>query len=279
MGNLSKCYKLIDLRKILNERVKCYEEKYGKSDKTIETFYNTKENGYWDLINECRLYIEAKQLVITTPLVLYSIPFARIIGYDIIDVNGNHSIPLITASTTVTKTDTGDMIKRAIIGGIVAGGIGAVVGASTAKKTTTSKLSEVDEYRNLIRMNTNSTNLALIIKTDDISSPTLKIPFDMFRKEAEELAASLNTIINQNANTTETDDSIISTETAKLVSVGRKMGIEPTDPFKKYEEEYQKKMQEEREKRARKEKWEAIGGWIWIIMIVGLCIWACCVSN
>lgn len=269
MGYLDKCYKLIDLRKILNESVKCYEEKYGNSDKIIETFYNTMDHGYWDLINECRLYIEAKQLVITTPLVSYSIPFARIIGYDIIDVNGNRSTPLITASTTITKTDTGDMIKRAIIGGAVAGGVGAVVGAATAKKTTTSKLSKIDEYRNLIRMNTNSTNLALIIKTDDISSPTLEIPFDMFRKEAEELAASINVIITQNANTTEIDESKISTKTSNLVSIGRKMGIEPTDPYKKYEEE----------REVRKEKWGAIGAWIIIIMIAGALIWACCISN
>ena len=100
----------------------------------------------------------------------------------------------------------------------------------------------------------------------------------MFRKEAEELAASINAIITQNANTTEIDESKISTETSKLVSIGRKMGIEPTDPFKKYEEENKKRMQEEREKKVRKENWEAIGGWIVIIMIAGALIWAC-VSN
>ena len=271
MGDLKKCYKLEDLRHILNKRVKCYEEKYGKADKTIETFFNTNENGYWDLINECRLYIEAKQLVITTPSVIYSIPFARITGYYLIDVNGKHSTPLISASTAVTKTDTGDMIKRAIFGGLIAGGGGAVVGATSAKKTTTSKLSEVDEYINLIRMNTNSTNLSLNIKTDDISSPILKIRFDVFREEAEDLAATLNAIITQNANAIEIDDSKISTESAKLESVGRELGIEPTDPFKKYEIQWQK----EREKRARKEQWEAIGGWIMIILFSGFLIWAC----
>lgn len=278
MSSFSKCYKIKDLRKILSERVSGLEKQYGKADKTIETFYNTKEDGYWDLINECRLYVNTNRLLITTPLVLYDIPFSRIIGYDIIDVNGNSSTPLITATTTVTKTDTGDLVKRAIIGGIVAGGVGAVIGAATAKKTTTTELSKVDEYRNLIRMNTNSTNLALIIKTDDIASPSLKIRFDMFKKEAEELAASLNAIINQNANTNDTDDSKISTEKAKLVSVGKKLGIEPTDPFKKREEEYQQRMQEEREEAARKEKWQAIGGFVALAIIVGMIIFAICVS-
>lgn len=278
MANFNKCYKLKDLQKILNERVRLYEDKYGKADKIIETFYNTKENGYWDLINECRLYKEAKKLVITTPSVLYSIPFARIVGYDIIDVNGNQSAPLITATTTVTKTDTGDMIKRAIIGGVVAGGVGAVVGAITAKKTTTSKLSEIDEYRNLIRMNTNSTNLALIIRTDDISTPTLKISFDMFRNKAEDLAAILNAIIVQNSKYAEIDETKISKEGAKLLSIVKKMGIEPSNPFKKYEDEYQKRIQEEREERAIKEKWDAIGGWI-VVIIICVCVIFACLSN
>lgn len=278
MSHFSKCYKLNDLRRILNKRVSSYEEKYGKADKTIETFYKTQENGYWDLINECRIYIQAKHLVITTPLVLYSIPFGRIIGFDIIDVNGGRSTPLISANTTVTKTDTGDMVKRAIIGGVVAGGIGAVIGAATAKKTTTTELSQVDEFRNLIRQKLNSTNLELIIKTNDIANPTLKVRFDIFKKEAEEMAASLTAIINQNAHGIETDEKPISIETAKIISIGKKMGIEPTDPFKKYEEEYQQRMQEEREEAARKEKWETIGGGVVIIIIVFFFVWACCVS-
>lgn len=279
MSHFSKCYKLKDLRKILRERVSSFEEKYGKADRTIETFYNTQENGYWDLINECRIYIQAERLVITTPLVVYNIPFGRIIGFDIIDVNGGRSTPLISANTTVTKTDTGDMIKRAIIGGVFAGGVGAVIGAKTAKKTTTTELSQVDEFRNLIRQKLNSTNLELIIKTNDISNPTLKVRFDMFKKEAEEMAALLTAIINQNAYKTETDEHPVTIETAKIVSIGKKMGVEPTDPFKKHEEEYQQRMQEEREATANKEKWEAIGGWIVIILlIVFFFVWACCVS-
>lgn len=274
MSSFNKCYKIKDLRSILNKRVSPYEEKYGKPDKIIETFYNTKEDGYWDLINECRLYLQAKQLVITTPLVLYVIPFRKIIGYEIIDVNGNRSTPLITATTTVTKTDTGDMIKRAIIGGVVTGGVGAVIGAATAPKTTISELSKVDEYRNLLRMHTDSTYLALNIKTDDIASPVLKIRFDMFKEETEELAASLNAIICQNTNSNEADDSTISIEPSQIVSVGKKMGIEATDPFIKQEEENKIQMQEEREA----ENGKTIMGFIALAIIIIMLIWAFCVS-
>lgn len=279
MSSSNKCYKIKDLRRILNKRVTNFEAKYGKSDKIIETFYNTRENGYLELINECRIYTNSNRLIIITTTVIYDIPFQRIIGYDIIDVNNNRSTPLLTATTTVTKTDTGDLIKRAIIGGVVAGGVGAVIGAATAKKTSTTELSEVDEYRNLIRMNTSSNNLALIIKTDDVASPTLQIHFDSFKKEAEDLAASLNAIISQNANNNEIDNSKISTEKAKLTSVGKELGINPTDPFKKYEMEYQRQMQKEREVAVKKAKWEAIGGWIVISVIIIAFIWTCCASK
>lgn len=274
MSSFNKCYKIKDLRNILNKRVSLYEEKFGKPEKTIETFYNTNEDGYWDLINECRLYLQGKQLIITTPHVLYVIPFRRIIGYEIIDVNNNRSTPLIKATTTVTKTDTGDMIKRAVIGGVVAGGVGAVIGAATAQKTTTSELSKVDEYRNLIHINTNSTNLALIIKTDDIASPNLEIPFDSFKKKAEDLAASLNAIITHNANSDENDDTKVIIEKAKIVSYGSKLGFEPTDPFKKQEEDCQRHIQEEREKAARKEKWETIAVFIALALIIATILFA-----
>ena len=274
MTDFKQCYKLSDLRKILNKRASSLETIYGKSDKTIDTFYNTNQDNYWVLINQCRLYFQAKHLVVITPSKLFSIPFARIVGYDIIDVNGGQKTPLLTASTSVIKTDMGDMIKRAIIGGVTAGGVGAVVGAATAKKTITSELSKVDEYRNLIRINTNSTNLALIIKTDDIASPTLKIPFDSFKKKAEDMAASLNAIITHNVNSNDNDDTKVLIEKAKIVSYGSKLGLEPTDPFKKQEEEYHRQMQEERESAARKEKLEKIGVFITLALIIATILFA-----
>ena len=133
---------------------------------------------------------------------MYNIPTDRIIGYDIVDVNGGNKPPLISATTTIVKTDAGSLVKRAIIGGVLAGGVGAAIGAATAKKTFTQELSDVDHFRNLLRSSIDSTNLEVIIKTDDIESPMVRIRFDSYKKKAEEFAAILNIFIKQNAEPT-----------------------------------------------------------------------------
>lgn len=264
-----KCYKLRDLRTILNKRHSNSEGQYGAPDKKIEVFYKADEDN-WELINECRIYTKAKQLIVTTPLVVYNIPTGRIIGYDIVDVNGGNKPPLISATTTIVKTDTGSLVKRAIIGGVLAGGVGAAIGAATAKKTFTQELSDVDHFRNLLRSSIDSTNLEVIIKTDDIESPMVRIRFDSYKKKAEEFAAILNIFIKQNAEPTNSgiENSNISTETTHIVTVGRKLGIEPINLGKKWKEEYQKQMQKEREETARKEKWETIGVFAVLALII-----------
>jgi len=264
-----KCYKLRDLRTILNKRHSNSEGQYGAPDKKIEVFYKADEDN-WELINECRIYTKAKQLIVTTPLVVYNIPTGRIIGYDIVDVNGGNKPPLISATTTIVKTDTGSLVKRAIIGGVWAGGVGAAIGAATAKKTFTQEISDVDHFRNLLRSSIDSTNLEVIIKTDDIESPMVRIRFDSYKKKAEEFAAILNIFIKQNAEPTNSgiENSNISTETTHIVTVGRKLGIEPINLGKKWKEEYQKQMQKEREETARKEKWETIGVFAVLALII-----------
>lgn len=264
-----KCYKLRDLRTILNKRHSNSEGQYGAPDKKIEVFYKADEDN-WELINECRIYTKAKQLIVTTPLVVYNIPTDRIIGYDIVDVNGGNKPPLISATTTIVKTDAGSLVKRAIIGGVLAGGVGAAIGAATAKKTFTQELSDVDHFRNLLRSSIDSTNLEVIIKTDDIESPMVRIRFDSYKKKAEEFAAILNIFIKQNAEPTNSgiENSNISTETTHIVTVGRKLGIEPINLGKKWKEEYQKQMQKEREETARKEKWETIGVFAVLALII-----------
>ena len=152
----------------------------------------------------------------------------------------------------------------------MAGGVGAAIGAATAKKTFTQELSDVDHFRNLLRSSIDSTNLEVIIKTDDIESPMVRIRFDSYKKKAEEFAAILNIFIKQNAEPTNSgiENSNISTETTHIVTVGRKLGIEPINLGKKWKEEYQKQMQKEREETARKEKWETIGVFAVLALII-----------
>lgn len=55
--------------------------------------------------------------------------FADILGYSLVDDATNETI---TTSEGVAKTSTGSMLGRAVVGGVLTGGLGAVAGAATA---------------------------------------------------------------------------------------------------------------------------------------------------
>lgn len=57
--------------------------------------------------------------------------FSDILGYSLVD---DATSETITTSVGTAKTSTGSMIGRAVVGGVLTGGLGAVAGAATAKK-------------------------------------------------------------------------------------------------------------------------------------------------
>lgn len=52
-------------------------------------------------------------------------------------------VEFIQYDDTVSKVSSGSAISRAIVGGVIAGGVGALVGGSTAKSKTTSKVNKI----------------------------------------------------------------------------------------------------------------------------------------
>lgn len=254
-------YKLEDLHKILDSCVERHDKDLGMPDKVIESFETY--DGYKEVVNQCRIYQKAKKFVIVTSTKLYIIPFSKIIGYDIIDSNKG-STPLFSATTTTTTTDTGNMVKRAVIGGALAGGVGAVIGGLTATKTTTSQ-STAEEYAAMMdRYISSIPNLELSLGLDDLLLPTIKIPFGKFKKEIEDFAATLNVVIKRNAETTENDDSEIINSSPAIRSTGAELGIEHRDPFL----EQRKKKQEEDEIREATEKSDSRLGTIVFVMLI-----------
>lgn len=277
-------YKLSDLRKILNTCAQEFEIKLGEPDKVIETFFRM-DDGLWQIINECRLYSQSKCLLFTTANKQYVIPFNKIIGYDVINLKQGET-PLISATTTVTKTDTGSLVKRAVIGGLAAGGLGAIIGAATAKRTTTTQLSKVDEYTNMLRSHLNSLpNLNLIINVDDVVSPSITIPFDQFKEEVEKVVSSLNVIVRNNAECVDEEETQIIVCQSKLSSNGRKLGLKSRDLEKERMHEIQVAKQKEiaerlaaRKKERRKEILQGIVLILFFIMVITAFIWAWSIS-
>lgn len=228
-------FKRQELRKILDTRAEVFENKSGKPDRVIDSFYNN--DGNCKLINQCRIYNEAKRFIIITERKLYIIPFSKIIGYDVVNLNEGRT-PVISATTIVSKTDTGDMIKRAVIGGVVAGGVGAIIGGTTAKKKASSNLSTAEEYVNMMRRHYSSLpDMELTIKFDDLIAPTIKIPFDQFKKKVEDFVDVLNVVIRRNAESNITDDSSVENIKSAFWSTCEKLGFKPTDEFGKSAQE------------------------------------------
>lgn len=60
-----------------------------------------------------------------------------------IDLEKVIQVEFIQYVDTVNKVSSGSAISRAIVGGVIAGGVGALVGGSTAKSKTTSKVNKI----------------------------------------------------------------------------------------------------------------------------------------
>lgn len=86
-----------------------------------------------------------------------------------------------------TKTSTGNMAKRAIVGGVLTGGVGAVVGGATARKETTVK----QENDKVIH------DYTVIININSLSEPIVKIPLGSDGAKVNEIVGLMNVIISR----------------------------------------------------------------------------------
>lgn len=234
MSYFANCYTYDDMNKIIKSVVQEYEEEFGKPDKVLRCYFDTHEHGLMHFINQTRIYINAKKIVFITDNSVIIIPFEKIIGYEVVNPKENNRV-LTSATTTVTKTDTGDMIKRAVIGGVLGGGVGALIGGATAKTTTTT---DSNIYSDIIRASyrLDEPSYELRINFDDIINPVIKIHFDQFKDQIEKVTASLNVIIKRNAESTEDTSSEVIKKPFSLRSAGNKLEISPQDPYAKYNE-------------------------------------------
>lgn len=110
--------------------------------------------------------------------------FKDIIGYSIDDnskvIHGN--------TTALTKTSTGSMIGRSVVGDLVAGPAGAIIGGSTAKKNTTFvQGDDLTVHNYTININVNS-----------IANPIIHINIGNNSELVNKIAGLINVILNRN---------------------------------------------------------------------------------
>ena len=117
------------------------------------------------------------------------IPFDKIIGFELKD--NQSSVTKITSPEYKTSTNTGSMVGRAIVGSVLTGGVGAVVGANTASKTT--KVVKEGSRETTIKH-----NYRISINVDDLSNPVRTIEIGSNEDTADKIANVLNVILHRN---------------------------------------------------------------------------------
>lgn len=147
-------------------------EKYGEPDKTIvvEELNLSKEIIAFGKVN--RIWLLGKDL-----------PMGDIISCTF---NDNQRIEKGKVSYE-TKTSTGNMAKRAVVGGVLLGGTGAVIGGATAKKNTVVN----QENDKLIH------DYTVIININSLSDPIIRIPLGKDGAKVNEIVGLMKVIINR----------------------------------------------------------------------------------
>lgn len=86
-----------------------------------------------------------------------------------IDLNKVIDIELREDNDTVTKASTASVVARGVVGGVVAGGIGTLVGGATAKSKSSSSLKEISIRFKLSDMNNPYQEILVAFNKEGIS--------------------------------------------------------------------------------------------------------------
>ena len=125
------------------------------NDKTKKIFINSKEYGFNDIL-----------------------------GYSVQD----NSVTIHSESTSTARTNTGSMIGRTAIGGVMLGGAGAVIGGVTAKK----------DIRNSGYSSTVLHDYSVVITVNNIYSPNEIVNVGRDEHVLNRLVSTLTVILHNN---------------------------------------------------------------------------------
>jgi len=89
--------------------------------------------------------------------------------------------------TSTTKTNSGNMVKRAVVGDVLLGGAGAIIGGSTASKSTITMQEDDKIYH----------DYTVVINVDSLSEPIIRVHVGSDGKTVNEIVGLMNVIINR----------------------------------------------------------------------------------
>ena len=110
--------------------------------------------------------------------------FSDILDYSVKD----NAVTIHSASKSKEKTNTGSMIGRAVVGGVLMGNLGALIGGATASKT----IQQADSQ------STVSHDYSVIITVNNLSSPLEIIRLGKDEMSLNKIVATLTIVLNNN---------------------------------------------------------------------------------
>lgn len=93
---------------------------------------------------------------------------------------------------STSSTDTGSMLGRAVVGGVLAGGVGAAIGGSTAKRETTSTVAPTTTTSSTIH------DYLIVVTVNSLSNPIERLKLGEDGSNTNEICALLSVIISRN---------------------------------------------------------------------------------
>lgn len=153
-------------------------EKMSSPNKIIEYDYD-----HYIMVNESTSQIMLNEHIYN---------FKDIINYAMSDnatVIQKHSGGEITSTSS---TDTGSMLGRAVVGGVLAGGVGAAIGGSTAKRETTSSVAPTTTTSSTIH------DYLIAVTVNSLSNPIERLKLGEDGRNTNEICALLSVIISRN---------------------------------------------------------------------------------
>ncbi len=151
------------------------EEEYGKCTKR----FDMRKNSYLDNItlrNQILFFNDSSIVVIKEQV----FQIENILSYKVSD-NGYDVV------TSNTKTSTGSMVGRALVGGVLLGGVGALAGAATAKRETVEDVETIHDFV-----------IKIFIKGDDNTPKTYQVGDN--QRKVDELTDYLDCILMSREN-------------------------------------------------------------------------------
>ncbi len=170
---------------IYNKQLEKYVNSFGKVSKEI-FFYDSERIDIIDPEITDRVFIfEDKSIIILNGK---PINFKDIIAFKLTD--DEHIIYQNSETTFKTSTSTGSIIGRAIIGGVLLGGVGAIIGGATAKKNTTT----ISTPQNSIVYH----DYKIYITINSLTDPQIVLELDYHENAINEIVSVLSIILDRN---------------------------------------------------------------------------------